>query len=202
MLTFLFLCNLTRLKHYKRYMKASINGRQIGGWQPRQQNVSIGIKYDGIKLDIVPSKIQQGYRNYHSIYKRKQNSWTQTNVSMHVDTVINSGRTKEIKAIKIWRILHRLDFPSFYLELFVLDALRYRSLNQVASNVMNVLNTIADSLSTTRLVDPANSNNVISDDLTYNEKQKIAKQARESACMPNWGQIIRGNTGEITWLMV
>jgi hypothetical protein len=160
------------------------------GWQPRRQNVSIGITYGGTKIDIVPGRIQDGYRNYHSLYKRKQDSWTQTNISLHIDTIANSGRVNEIRAIKIWKALHGLDFPSFYAELFVIDALKYKPQNQLAVNVMLALNAIDSSLVSSRITDPANSNNIVSDDMTTAEKQRIASQARKSAQEPYWGQII------------
>lgn len=128
--------------------------------------------------------------NYHSLYLRKRDSWTQTNVAMHVDSVRSSGRLKEIRALKIWRMLHGLDFPSIYLELFAIDALAGRSRSALAENVLHVLRTISSSLTSTRIVDPANTNNILSDDLTKAEKQQIAAQATKSACEQSWGSII------------
>ena len=160
------------------------------GWQPRRQNVSIAISYNGTKIDLVPGRIQAGYQNYHSLCTTKRDSWMQTNVTLHVSRVSGSQRTKEIRAIKIWRTLHNLDFPSFYLELFVIDALANRPSNQLATNVLHALNSIANSLSVARIVDPANSNNVVSDDLTLAEKSQVSAQARTSASKPSWGQII------------
>src|ERR1043166_7680545 len=46
-------------------------------WLPRQQNVSIGINYLGVKIDLVPGKLQEGYIYFHSLWKRKTQSWTQ-----------------------------------------------------------------------------------------------------------------------------
>jgi hypothetical protein len=160
------------------------------GWNPQRQNVSLGISYNGVKLDLVPGRLQAGYQNYHSIYTYKRKSWMQTNISLHISTVSGSYRTKEIRAIKVWRTLHGLDFPSFYLELFVIDALKYKRSNQLATNVLDSLNAIANFLNGTRIVDPANTNNIISDDLTSPEKFKISAQAKVSASKPNWGQII------------
>lgn len=160
------------------------------GWQPRRQNVSIGLTYGSVTLDLVPGKVQTGYQNYHSLYVSKRRSWTQTNVSLHVDTVTNSGRAREIRAIKIWRTLHSIDWPSIYLELFVIDVLKFKPRDHLASNVLTVLNAIADSLPTTRILDPANTNNVISDDLTSAEKSRISMQARASVNAPNWTNIL------------
>lgn len=163
---------------------------QDNGWNPRHQNVSIGVSYSGIKMDLVPGKIQSGYQNVHSLYKRKTDSWTQTNVKRHIDTVSGSGRTKEIRAIKIWRNLHGISFPSFYLELMVIEGLKGRSTNNLSSNVLHGLNYIGDNLQTKRIVDPANTNNVISDDLSASEKRSIAQQARSSANKQYWKDII------------
>lgn len=160
------------------------------GWSPRRQNVSIGVNNNGVAVDLVPARIQAGYQNWHSLYKSKSNNWTQTNVALHISTVGNSNRIDEIRAIKIWRNLRGIDFPSFYLELTVINALYGHRTNTLASNVLTALRYIADSLPSARVDDPANTNNCISADLTLAEKQTIASKARVSAQAPNWGEII------------
>lgn len=161
------------------------------GWSPRRQNVSVGVTVNGTRGDLVPGKVQAGQQNYHSLYLRKRDSWTQTNVALHVDTVINSGRQKEIRAIKIWRMLHSLDFPSLYLELFTIHSLSGRSQSTLGDNVLHALRTIGTSLASTRVMDPANTNNIISDDLTQAEKERIASLAARSAGQRYWEDIIR-----------
>lgn len=106
------------------YLRIMMTGDHV----VRKQNVSLGIKglrYNSVPIDvdIVPAKQQNINSNHHSLYKSKQNSWTQTNVKMHIDLVKNSGRREFIKLVKIWRECHHLEFPSINLELSVLDAL-------------------------------------------------------------------------------
>lgn len=156
----------------------------------RKQNVSIGVNYGGHSIDLIPAKKRSGNTNDHSLYKNKADSWTQTNISTHINLVKNSGRTAEITAIKIWRKLHQLDFPSIYLELTVLDALYNKNKNQPAKNFLTVLEYLRDSFIDSKIVDPANTNNIISDELYKYEKEAIAKKAKESLNQPNWGQII------------
>lgn len=163
---------------------------QTNGWSPRRQNVSVGVTVNGTRGDLVPGRVQSGQQNYHSLYLRKRDSWTQTNVALHVDTVHGSGRLKEIRALKIWRMLNGLDFPSLYLELFSIDALAGRSRSALAENVLHALRTIGSSLSSTRVVDPSNTNNILSDDLNHAEKLRIATQAAQSARESSWGGII------------
>lgn len=160
------------------------------GWSPRLQNVSVGVTINGTRGDLVPGKVQAGYQNYHSLYLRKRDSWTQTNVTLHVDTVRNSGRLAEIRAVKVWRFLHSLDFPSLYLELFTIRALSGRSKSTLAENALHTLRTIGASLVSTRIEDPANTNNALSDDLTKQEKERVASLATQSAQQRYWKDII------------
>jgi hypothetical protein len=155
-------------------------------WSPRQQNVSVGITYMGVKMDLVPGKLQEGYTLFHSLWKRKASTWTQTAPSIHITEVQQSLRTKEIRAIKIWRKAHNLDFPSFYLELTVMKALSGCSYLNLSNNVQRALGYIADNLATAAVEDPANTNNMISDDLTLAEKKVIAAQAKTSHSQPRW----------------
>lgn len=163
---------------------------QSQGWSPRKQNVSVGVTINGTRGDLVPGKVQAGQHDYHRLYLRKKDSGTQTNVASHVNTVRNSGRVLEIRAVKIWRMLHGLDFPSLYLELFVIDALSSRSLTSLAENVLHALRAMGASLASKRVMDPANPKNVLSDDLTKQEKERIATLAAQSARRPRWKEII------------
>jgi hypothetical protein len=160
------------------------------GWSPRLQNVSVGVTINGTQGDLVPGKVQAGYQNYHSLYLRKRDSWTQTNVTLHIQTVQNSGRVKEIRAIKIWRFLHSIEFPSLYLELFTIRALSGHSYLTLADNVFHVLRTIGSSLDSISIEDPANTNNILSNDLTRKEKERISFIAAQSVLEHNWGGII------------
>jgi hypothetical protein len=84
----------------------------------------------------------------------------------------------------------RLDFPSFYLELTVIDALGGQYGGSVAANVWKVFEYLRDTFTGARVVDPANTNNIISDDLTAAERARI-KAAGEQALRPaDWNQIV------------
>lgn len=160
------------------------------GITARKQNVSIGITYGDQKVDLVPAKRQGQYGNDHSLYRSKVDTWTKTNIDTHISQVNNSGRRNEIIALKIWRENHRIDFPSIYLETFVIDALRGRSTTNTADNFWYLLSYIRDNICSLRVVDPANSNNILSDDLTAEEKRIIASQAQKSMSEQYWEQII------------
>lgn len=157
---------------------------------PRRQNVSIGIKYNGHSIDLVPGRKQTGNTTDHSLYRSKADTWTQTNVAKHVVAIQHSQRLDEIRALKIWRALHSLEFPSFYLELTVIDALKGHRVGNLASNVLTVLGYLATSFVGALVIDPVNSNNKISDELSVAEKKLIASRAAACTRASNWGQIL------------
>lgn len=166
------------------------NDLSQAGYQARKQNVSIAVSYQGYNIDFVPGKMQSQYGYDHSLYKNKTNTWTQTNVKTHVTHVANSNRIKEIKLTKIWRQRNNLDFPSFYLELAVIDCLSGFSSSDLSGNFRKVLGFLASDFIGRRYVDPANTNNVISDDLTFSEKQLIQRAAKVACSKGCWSEIV------------
>lgn len=163
---------------------------ESGGFHPQAQNVSIGVRIDGVSVDVIPGRKQAGNATDHTLYRRKADTWTQTNVEQHIKLISESGRIGEIRALKIWRQRRRLDFPSFYLELTVLDALKGRLLGQLANNVMAVFGYLKDSFVAAVVWDPANTNNRISDDLELEQKRVIANAARMALSAGTWGEIL------------
>lgn len=160
------------------------------GFGPRPQNVSIGIRIGTYSVDIVPARRQGPTGQFHSLYRRKAQTWTQTNVVSHINTVRHSGRAEEIMIMKAWREQKRLTFPSFYLELVTIEACRGRKVGDLSSNVLATLAYIRDSITTAIFIDPANTNNRISDDLTAAEKQALASAASTARQASNWSQIV------------
>ncbi|MEJ2422817.1 MAG: hypothetical protein P8018_14135 [Acidobacteriota bacterium] len=145
----------------------------------------------GYKIDLVPARVQAGYVNRHSLYRRKADSWTVTDVSRHIALVRGSGRTEEIRLAKVWRSLNQLEFPSLALELAVLQATKGRRLGAVADNFWEVLRYLSvESFLTTRLVDPSNTANIVSDDLTIGEKAAVVEAARRARNQLRWDAII------------
>lgn len=158
----------------------------------RKQNVSIGITYLGLSIDVVPARKHSGNTNDHSLYISKKRTWMKTNVKNHINVVKASGRIDEIIALKAWKKCHGIDFPSIYLELFVLEGLKNKSKSKddLDSNVWYMLEYIRDNIVSALVYDPSNTNNIISDDLTATEKKKIADKAKESRSKQYWSEII------------
>jgi hypothetical protein len=157
---------------------------------PKRQNVSINVKAHGFDVDLVPGKRQDTSSQDHSLYRRRADTWTKTNVQEHIQYVIGGGRISESRILKLWRNQHSLDFPSFYVEMTVIQALAGRNAG-LSENVWQVFTYLRDTFPTARVVDPANTNNIISDDLTAAEKAKVKAAAVAALAASNWSGIIK-----------
>ena len=166
------------------------NAVKAAGYPVREQDVSIGTTVNGYSVNLVPGRRQSQYGNDHSLYRNRTGSWTKTDVQVHINLVSASGRTDEIKLIKLCRTRHGLRFPSFYLELVALEALHYARHGELATNVWRVLEYLRDQLDSTTFIDPANTNNTVSDDCSASEKAEIAAQARSSLAKKTWNEIV------------
>jgi hypothetical protein len=158
------------------------------GYAPKKQNVSINIKVNGYSVDLVPGKRQDSVSTDHSLYRSKADTWTKTNVAKHIQHVRTFNRINETRIIKLWRKQFGLEFPSFYLELTVIEALRGCQTN-LSANVVRVLEYMRDSFVNARVVDPANTNNIISEDLTVAEKNALRLRA-DSCLKGNWDGVV------------
>lgn len=158
----------------------SLKNRMIGaGYEVREQNVSLGINHTGLKVDLVPGVKHHILGLDHSLWKRKKETWTKTNVDSHINLVKKSGRIEDIKLIKIWRKQKDLNFPSFYLELTVIEALKGSSLlsPNLSENFIKVMNYLSSEFENKTLIDPSNSENEVSEELTKEEKILIKDMA-------------------------
>lgn len=163
---------------------------KAAGTSPKKQNVSINIRLNGYDVDLVPARQQNMLSEDHSLFRRRANTWTKTNVAKHIAYVFHGGCISEIRVLKLWRNQKGLDFPSFYLELAVIEALRGNG-GTLSQRVWKALTFFRDNLATARLVDPSNTNNVISDDLTADEKAAIVAAARTALGAKAWSEIVR-----------
>lgn len=161
----------------------------------RKQNVSFRIKIGTLEIDITPARKHSGNTNDHWIYVSKQDTWRQTNIQKHISDISNSGRQNEIKLLKIWRELNKLDFPSIYLEYMTINILSGKSKDatKLADNFWFVIQELSKDTSNplnSRIVDPANSTNILSDLLSATEKKAIITKAKTTSGQTNWGSVV------------
>jgi hypothetical protein len=162
---------------------------QHAGYTPKRQNVSINIRVGGYNVDLVPAKRQDTMGGDHTLYRRRKDTWTKTNVQTHIAYVRGGNRLLESRLLKLWRMQKVIVFPSFYLELVTINALAGTP-GGLSANVWRVFAYLRDTFPGARIVDPANTNNIISDDLSQAEKNTVRDGAAAALNASNWNQII------------
>jgi hypothetical protein len=150
------------------------------GFKANKHSSSISIETNGIEIGLMPGIFQRGTLNYHEILLTGKREPKKTNINLHVNNVLESKRQKEIKLLKIWRNCQQLEFPSFYLELVVIKALRNSDNTDLVENFITILEFLRDRFVDSSLIDPANSDSSISDQLTPAEKEYIRERAKAS----------------------
>jgi hypothetical protein len=113
-----------------------------------------------------------------------------TNINIHILTVALSNCQPTIRILKLWRDQKALDFPSFYLELMVIEALKGVPLTDLSARVVHAVAYLRDNILISRVVDPANTNNIVSDDLTVAGKAAI-KAAAVRAFQGGWEDFVK-----------
>jgi len=157
--------------------------------RPRTRDVSIQLQSKGLDVDVIPT-CRDPKSSGTVLFNKKSGAAVLTDLAQHVHLVANSGRQQEICALKIWRERNNLDFPSLYLEMSVLRALESERFGQLADNVLAVLRYLSNRFEQAVVRDPANAENILSDDLAAGEKKAIAKAARTTVYGENWKKII------------
>ena len=163
---------------------------QSKGYRVSLQNVSVRVSANGFKIDVVPARRQQAIGFTASLYRRRAQTWTQTNINKQIDHVKTSGRRKEIRLFKIWRNLHGLEFTSFALELAVIRSLKGKRRFRLERNVQTALEWVAENIESVRLVDPGNSANDATTDMSSGELSSIAMAAQEAVDSSSWTDFV------------
>ncbi len=156
-------------------------------FSPELRNVSVRIRFEGAKVDLVPGR-RRPDSTVHTLWQSRHDTWLQTNTKEQIRHVRASGLIDEILALKIWTRQHALRFPSFALELAVIQALQ--PAHHIAKSFLTLLEYLSKSFQNARLIDPANSNNIVSESLTQEQKQKIAEAANQSRTKETWPEIL------------
>ena len=159
-------------------------------YYPRKQNVSIGIVFKGIHVDLVPAKRQPNVSYPHSIYVSKLDTWTKTNINKHINIINKSPHKNIIVLLKSWRQLHEIDFPSFLLELTVLEALKRKPILGIERKFITVLKYLIEQFENAEICDPANTNNIVSDTIIEDQKLRIIEVAKSSCESDFWEEVV------------
>lgn len=156
---------------------------------PHTRDVSIRLQSKKLNVDLIPARRDRSGSG-NVLFNKRTGQDVHTDVARHVQLVASSGRQQEICALKIWRERMAVEFPSLYLELTVLRALDGERFGQLADNVLALLRYLSGRFEEAVVRDPANPENILSNDLSADQKKAIAKAARNVLYDENWKKII------------
>lgn len=132
-------------------------------------------------IDVVPGRFvgkEQQDAFLYVAYGEKERM--KTNIKTHIEHISESGCREIIKLAKLWNCRNDLHIKTFIIELFVIKSLDgFDWKGQLDTGFKKVLESFRDNFVSVRLEDPANSNNIVSQLLTDDQKKLISKVAAE-----------------------
>lgn len=140
----------------------------------RTQNYSTGIIYDlkesEGRIDVVAMRECQNEKGDLYIHSSKNDNIKKTNPQTSVLN-INEKQKNIIKLLKGWKEDNKLNFPSILIKHIVYRAFFNKSIpNKIDKALFYVFNFITNNITRIKIIDPANSNNIISNTIDYNDK--------------------------------
>lgn len=161
------------------------------GYTTTRKNVAVRLPYEaGFNIDVVPGRALD-YTFYDAnLYSSERDTSKKTSIKTHIDLVRKNGGYQDvIKLLKLWKVRNNLNIGSFPLEIATSKAL-YGIRGDLSDRLWTVLQYLNNSFTTARLEDPANSSNVVSDDIPYSTKIAVSNAAYTSCSKRNWNEIV------------
>jgi len=146
----------------------------------------------GFHVDVVPGRALDNSFNYANLHRTDTKTPLQTSIRVHIDTVSNSGRRDAIRLMKLWRKRKSVPFKkSLALELATIEGCKGCRIADLGDQVWSALKYLRDVFPSARIVDPANSNNFISDGISAADKQAIQRVAAATLQAKTWQEVFQ-----------
>jgi hypothetical protein len=160
---------------------------RAAGHTPVRHNVSLRLRYTaGWHIDVVPGRAVDETYEYARLWASERGCERQTSLMRHIEAARNGDR-EVVKLLKLWKRRNGVAVGSFVLEL---AAARARGGGSLEERFARVLRFLAEELVDARLVDPANSANVVTEEMAWGEKQAIAEAARAAWQGGAWERVV------------
>lgn len=144
----------------------------------------------GFHIDVVPGRALDNQYKEANLYRTDKGTSLKTSLKTHIDTVRYSGRNDAIRLMKLWRERKKVPFKkSFLLEMMTINGCKGVSTTSLSDQVMAAMKYIRDNIVGYSILDPANSNNSLSDDLSTATRQQIKEAAAAAVNAQYWSNI-------------
>jgi hypothetical protein len=93
--------------------------------------------------------------------------------------------------MKLWRAKRGVPFKkSLALELITIDGCKGLRTNELEKQLTSALICVRDNILTVKIVDPANTNNVLSDEMLNRERELIKAAAEAAIKATYWSEVL------------
>jgi hypothetical protein len=159
----------------------------------RPRTVAWSISFQGgFHIDVVPGRALDKAYKEANLYRSDKDSSMKTSIKVHIDTVRSSGRQDAIRLVKLWKTRNGVPWKkSLALELMTIEALKGTSTTDLEQQLFKVFAHIRDTIEKVRIVDPANSNNIVSEELSDSDRKAIETAAQAAIAAKLWSDVFR-----------
>ena len=161
-------------------------------WTPvRKKKVGLELSFEGdFHIDIIPGKFSSKDENYAYLYNNETGGRFQTSIYIQVDYVKKSGRQDVIRLMKLWKKRKNITIKTCILESCIIEGCKGIDRSKLEFQLLAAFNYLRDNIQNARIEDPSNSNNIISDDLSKEQKNRVRNLAIQAIEAQYWNQVI------------
>jgi hypothetical protein len=150
-----------------------------------RHGVALRLQYTpGWHVDVVPGRALSESYEYADLWHSERSATRQTSLKRHIE-LARSGDRDVVRLLKIWRVRQQVPVGSFVLELAA-GRVSGGELEERFRRVLEMLSGFEE----LRLVDPANSGNVVTEDIEWGRKREIAEMAARSLGEGSWDRVV------------
>jgi len=140
-------------------------------------------------VDVIPTVQDNHESEYSYLYNCYEKKKLKTSMRIHIEEIEKYNRREVIKLLKLWKYRRNVPIKTFLLEIITHLACYNATRQSLSVQLENVFEYIANNIVDNIFYDPANKNNIISEDLTLQEKYEIRDKAYKALKRKYWGQI-------------
>lgn len=164
---------------------------QSKGRNPRSKKVGWEIPYPGnFHIDVIPGKTILNKKNYAYLFNSDTEGRFQTSVKKQVNYVRRSGRQDVIKIMKLWRIRKEVPIKTFLLENMVIEGCKGITRSIIEPQLIKAFEHISEEILIKKIHDRSNINNIISNDISNEEKRRIKILADDAINAQYWREVL------------
>ncbi|PXY41855.1 hypothetical protein DMB65_04635 [Flavobacterium cheongpyeongense] len=166
------------------YIFDELKIKEIKEIREQKHSIGIGIQLENEvkRIDIIPTRLIENGKNDVQLFVNKigffeKSTYKKTNHEKQMLSLkLNYREQRIVRLLKIWKVENNLKIKSIFLEWLAKKSFESKPItNKIEKDLTNVIYFIARNIEFIRIVDTANSNNVISNTLTYEEKSSVSR---------------------------